>query len=98
MTEANTGNGTPQTLEEKKQLYAAALSTIKRLAPEIVSDGNAFDDMEFAPATGNMTDGSQSDKVKQAINSLKAATAEVSTVETITGIVKFLGEEFGIVI
>ena len=101
MTEANTGNGVPLTKDQKLALVSSALSTIKRFAPDLVADqpeGNAFDDVSFSPATGEMTDASDSATVKQAINSLKTATAEINTVETITQLVTFIGEEVGIVV
>jgi len=93
----NEASDKPLTVEEKIQLFGHHASEMKRLAMELGRnpEAGAFDDIEFAPASSEMHTARDSPAVTKAMASVKVATAELTTVETIVGLLDFVGDQVG---
>ena len=84
-------------LEERRVIVGESAKTLARTAAAITADdGNPFGDLANGPRTPDLTSARSSPEVQKAMDSLKAASAEIGTVRTLEAVVRFVCEEFGI--
>jgi len=98
MSEApNTADGTPLTDEEKRVQLAGAISTVIRLSKELPPEVDPYADLDGPPPIDGIVDVSNHPAIHKAVESFKAAEAEVGIANAVVNIAILIAERFGIV-
>ena len=87
-------NTVPLTDEMKAEMLRHSLSRVVSLVKDL-EPANPFAGISGPESTGDMQSATDTAEVKQALHSLKAATAELNTVETVVGLVEFIASRLG---
>ena len=94
----NTADGTPQSVDAKRDEMAMHLAAIVRLAKEIPAEGDPYAGVNIPDPIGDIEDVSNHPAVHRMKESFDAAETELGFANAVMGAVRRIGQKVGIAV